>query len=472
MDRLTTALPMSQEVGISERTTAQLAPSHGADGNAYLSGNFAPMTSETTAFDLKARGRIPDELEGRFLRIGPSPIGPVDRALYHWFTGTGLVHGLRLRGGRAEWYRSRFTMSADAAAALGKPPIPGPGDGQTPVNTNVTRIGGRVLAIVEAGQLPIELDYNLESVARSDFGGTLEGGFTAHPKRDPVTGEFVAMTYVPGRPTLRYVAVDAAGRAETRADIPAPHMPMVHDVGFTRNFIIVLDLPVTLQPERVPGHSFPYFWNDQQAPRIGLLPRNGDLGGLIWFEAPSCYVFHIVNAYEAEGGDVVVDVVRHPRTHDHDRQGPNEGTPVLMRWTLDRVRGRLTECLLDDHGGEFPRFDDRLGGQNYRYAYTAHWWGDKVSSGPLYKHDVRSGRTEVHDFGPGHASLEPVFVPRSRATDEDDGYVMAYVFDAERNASDVVILSAQDFAGPPLAVVELPVRVPFGFHGDWVPDRP
>jgi carotenoid cleavage dioxygenase len=472
MDRLTTALPTSQEVGMSERTTAQLAPSHGADDNAYLSGNFAPMTSETTAFNLKTRGRVPDELEGRLLRIGPSPIGPVDRALYHWFTGTGLVHALRLRGGRAEWYRSRFTMSADAAAALGKPPIPGPGKGQTAVNTNVTVIGGRVLAIVEAGELPIELDYNLESVARSDFGGSLEGGFTAHPKCDPVTDECVALTYEPGRPTLRYVVVDAAGRAETRADIAAPHQPMVHDVGFTRNFIIVLDLPVTLQPQRVPGHAFPYFWNDQQAPRIGLLPRNGDLDGLIWFEAPACYVFHIVNAYEAEGGEVVVDVVRHPRIHEHDRQGPNEGTPVVVRWTLDRASGRLTEHVLDDHGGEFPRFDDRLGGQHYRYAYTAHWWGDTVSSGPLYKHDVRSGRTEVHDFGPGHASLEPVFVPRSGATDEDDGYVMTYVFDAERNASDVVILSAQDFAGPPIAVVELPVRVPFGFHGDWVPDQP
>ena len=37
---------------------------------------------------------------------------------------------------------------------------------------------------------------------------------------------------------------------------------------------------------------------------------------------------------------------------------------------------------------------------------------------------------------------------------------------AKRNASDVVILAAQDFTGESLAVVELPVRAPFGFHGD------
>lgn len=58
---------------------------------------------------------------------------------------------------------------------------------------------------------------------------------------------------------------------------------------------------------------------------------------------------------------------------------------------------------------------------------------------PAYKHDIRSGRTELHDFGPGRASLEPVFVPRSGATGEDDGYIMSYVFNAKRNSSDVVI---------------------------------
>jgi carotenoid cleavage dioxygenase-like enzyme len=417
------------------------------------------------------------------LYIGPNPIGHVDPAHLEWITTTGLVHGLRLRGGRAEWYRSRYTMSADAAEVLGKTPIPGPGkDKGRGVNTSVGRIGGRVHALVEAGALPIELDYNLESVARSDFGGTLQGGFTAHPKYDPAKRETVAIAYEPGRPTLRYLVVDSAGRAETRADIAAPHGPMVHDVGFTQNFIIVLDLPITFQPQRDPGAVFPYFWNEQQAPRIGLLPRNGDLNGLTWFEAPLCWVWHIVNAHEAEGGEVVVDVARHPRMFDPKWKRPSEATPhfasspsgpVLVRWTMDRTRGRVTERVLDDHGGDFPRIDDRRSGQNYRYAYQSHW-GDGVSFfyGPAYKHDVRNGRTEVHDFGPGNASMEPVFVPRSGATDEDDGYVMCFIFNGQRNSSDVVILSAQDFAGQPLAVVELPIRVPFGFHGGWFPDRP
>ena len=51
----------------------------------------------------------------------------------------------------------------------------------------------------------------------------------------------------------------------------------------------------------------------------------------------------------------------------------------------------------------------------------------------------------------------------------DDGYIMCCVYNADRNASEVVLLSTQDFTGAPLATIELPVRVPFG-HGGWIPD--
>ena len=60
-------------------------------------------------------------------------------------------------------------------------------------------------------------------------------------------------------------------------------------------------------------------------------------------------------------------------------------------------------------------------------------------------------------------------MPREGAKAEDDGFVMSYVYDATTDKSDIVILDAQDFAGDPLATIHLPARVPYGFHGNWVP---
>ena len=91
------------------------------------------------------------------------------------------------------------------------------------------------------------------------------------------------------------------------------------------------------------------------------------------------------------------------------------------------------------------------------------------SPGPL-KHDLHTGETLHRDDGPSKQYQEPVFVPCSDEADEDDGWVMSYCHDAERNEAEVVILHAQDFLGSPLATIDLSVGVPFGFHGNWVAD--
>lgn len=66
--------------------------------NPYLAGNMAPVEQEITAFDLPVTGDIPAALEGRWLRNGPNPMGDIDAAKHHWFTGSGMVHGVRLGG--------------------------------------------------------------------------------------------------------------------------------------------------------------------------------------------------------------------------------------------------------------------------------------------------------------------------------------------------------------------------------------
>ena len=89
------------------------------DMKRFLDGPFAPVTEEVTAFDLPVTGQVPSGLDGRYLRNGPNPMG-LDDPGYHWFLGDGMVHGVRLRDGRAEWYRNRWVRSRAVAQARGE----------------------------------------------------------------------------------------------------------------------------------------------------------------------------------------------------------------------------------------------------------------------------------------------------------------------------------------------------------------
>jgi carotenoid cleavage dioxygenase len=216
--------------------------------------------------------------------------------------------------------------------------------------------------------------------------------------------------------------------------------------------------------------GLPYRWDADYGARVGLLPHDGDASSVVWSAVEPCYVFHPMNAYEDADGRVVMDIVRHPKMFDSDLLGPNEGTPTLERWIVDPKGGPVKEQRLDDVGQEFPRHDERRVGRPYRFGYTAGF-GDSVSHGGLRKHDLRDSKVQLHQEGPERSFLEPVFVPRSDDSDEDDGWVMAYVYDARENRSDVVILHAQDFEADPVATIQLPTRVPFGFHGSFVSDE-
>jgi carotenoid cleavage dioxygenase-like enzyme len=447
--------------------------------NPYLQqGNFAPVAEEVTAFDLPVTGSLPPELDGRLLRNGPNPIGAEDPATYHWFTGEGMVHGVRLRDGRAEWYRNRWVRSPDVAAALGEPVPPSPYGPDVRIfaaNTNVQSIGGRTYALVEAGAPPIELTDDLDTVGPSDFAGTLEHPFSAHPKLDPATGDWHVAAYFWGWGNeVRYLRIGADGTVARSVSVPTPGSPMVHDIAFTETYALLLDLPCTFDLDAAMGGArLPYLWNEGYGARIGLLPLDGadDGSDVRWVDIDPCYIFHPLNAYDLPDGRVVLDAVRHPKVFDRQRLGPDEGPPRLDRWTIDPTAGTAAQETLDDRPQEFPRLNEAFQGRAHRYGYGVTTEASLAPTTAL-KHDVVAGSTEVHDFGPGRTSLEPVFVAREGATAEDDGWILAHVHDAGTDRSDVVVLDAQDFTGEPVATVHLPVRVPYGFHGNWVPSRP
>ena len=129
----------------------------------------------------------------------------------------------------------------------------------------------------------------------------------------------------------------------------------------------------------------------------------------------------------------------------------------------------LDRRQLDDRVVDFVRVCDTRVGQPYRYGYGAAFFPDLPVAQGFMKYDQQAGNATYHDLQGGQGS-EPVFVKDPEGTAEDDGWVMSYVHRPDENKGEVVIIDSRDFTGKPVARIQLPVRVPAGFHGNWVPD--
>ncbi|MFB7505530.1 carotenoid oxygenase family protein [Streptomyces broussonetiae] len=475
--------------GTARAATARTASEVTRRHHPFLEGAFAPVTEELTAFDLPVTGRIPRELNGRFLRNGPNPLGLEDPRVHHWMLGEGMVHGVRLRDGRAEWYRNRWVRSAQVAKKLGESrrgPVP---QEDFACNTHVVPYRGRILALQEGGPLPYELDGELGTVGAYDFRGTLQGAFTAHTKYDVHADELHAIAYHPDWDHVRHMVVDASGQIVRTTRMPVAGAPMMHDFALTERHVVVFDLPVTFDAAAARcGAPVPYVWNRSHPTRVGVMPRTG--GAVRWFGIDPVFYSHTLNAYE-EGASVVVDLMACPAPFyvaGRGSDGPYAPhTTRLERWTVDLRHGRVRQRVLDDRPQEFPRVNESLVSRRHRYGYTAAAAGltaayltpdggtppDDAFSNALVKHDLLRGSTEVHRLARSAAAGEAVFVaraPKDPRAAEDDGYALAYVHNPERGLADLVVLAAQDFSGEPVARVHLPGRVPLGFHGSWIPD--
>ena len=419
--------------------------------NYYLQGNFAPVKQLIYEDKLEVVGSIPKELSGLYLRNGPNPTGSPNQKKYHWFSGEGMLHGVKIDTGRAIWYRNN--------------PV-GP-------NTHVISHGGKIYAIVEAGTLPVEVDQELNSIDTAPFHGTLETGFSAHTKFDSKSEELHTICYdfPRGSYEAHHVVVGKDGRVKRTELLPLSSGTMLHECAITENYVLVLDLSVTFSFYKLSTGYFPFSWNDDHQARIGLLDRKSNSQEIKWFNIDPCYFFHTVNAYEDQQGNVIFDAMRYQRTFDEDWNGPfTEFPPLLTRWTLNLSNGSAYEQQLDDQPAEFPRIHPNLNGQFNQFGYSLGVGSQqKPDFGRIIKYDFTKNINEVYELGEGKRGAEPVFIPSENQKYEDEGYLMAYVYDKASDKSDLVIFNAQNIKSGPIAQIKLPQRVPFGFHGSWVP---
>jgi carotenoid cleavage dioxygenase len=433
----------------------------------HLSGNFAPVFEERTDFDLPVTGAIPPELCGRFFRNGSNPKSGWSP---HWFLGNGMIHGVELRDGRAVWYRNRYVRTPLLENPEASPiDVDGNPDRlHSCANTHVIQHAGRILAL-EEGHFPFEVTPDLETVGPHDFDGRLRTAMTAHPRVCPETGELLFFGYGPLPPYLTYHRVAADGSLVQSEEIDVKGPTMMHDWNITRNHVIFMDLPMVFDLEKLADGGLPIAWSDDYGARLGVMPRTGSNEDVVWYEIDPCYVFHPMNAYE-DGNQIILDVCRFEKLSLGLADG--DGTPPrLHRWTIDREAGKVSEQPLDDQPADFPRVHDRVVGLKHRYGYVAGLSSEPQSLGAsLHKYDLETDTSVRHELPDGCQAGEPVFAAAPGQAGEDEGWILTFVYDAARDRSDLVILDATRFDAKPVARIHVPGRVPFGFHGSWIPD--
>ena len=437
---------------------AETTPSH-------LRGNGRPVTEELTLADLKVNGKIPEELNGRYVRTGPNPITGTST---HPFLGDGMLHGMRLRDGKAEWYRNKYVQTPfitdpsvdvlDLSVMMDMK--------SSKANTHVMGHAGKIL-VLEEGHFPYVVDGQLNTVGPTDFEGALTGSFTAHPKICPTTGELLAFGYSALEPYLRYLRVSADGKLVQTENITVGGPTMMHDFNITQNNVIFMDLPAVFNLELAMTGEMPIRWDESYPARLGVMPRNGNDTQVRWFDINPCYVFHPLNSYE-DGDKIIIDVARF--SHMWKASTMDFPPPELWRWTIDTVSGKVHEEQVDDRPAEFPRVADSVIGMKHRYGYLAGMSQTKdpsEASGAILKYDRETGVRSDIEFGRGRTGGEPVFVPAANSSAEDDGYLMTYIYDASSDSSSFVIMDAASMASEPVASIDLP-RIPGGFHGSWI----
>lgn len=426
----------------------------------WMRGNYAPLSSEGFYENLEVIGKLPPELSGTFLRNGSNPREDLPA---HWFFGDGMIHGIHFEQGEVKWYRNSWIQT---------PALHGDESGIVAgrANTSLVYHQQKLLALYEVSS-PFEINpSDLSSIGYHDYQGQLQIPMCAHPKIDPLTGEmwFIGVGLIP--PTLNVAMVNAQGELKKVESMPLNAMMFMHDFQLTQNYAVIFDLPMCISPEILNGGEV-FDWQPDRGARIGLLPRNGSIEHIKWFTVDPSYSFHSFNAYEKDQ-EVIIELCRVQPSQGVDFF-TGQVMPSPWRWRIDLESERVYEEKIEDLLTEFPMIDRRRQGLIHRYNYGLTLV-ESIGSYPMhpngiFKQDRQTGELLRWDLGEAVQLDEAIFVPADSEAGEDEGWLLSVAFNRATAKSEVLVFEAHRPDRGPIARVLLPQRVPFGFHGLWLP---
>lgn len=463
-----------------------------------LMGNYAPISMEADAPDLLVtEGKIPAGLNGVLYRNGANPMFPPLSSDHHWFLSEGMIHAVYVKDGqvsyRNRWVRTQQYLAQREAGhrlvttGLKSPSLPeGENIPKHFAATHVLFHGGKLLALDEwCGPAALDGD-TLETVVETwDFEGKHKGALSAHPHIDPDTGEMHGFGYQAGgfgTAEMSYSVVDKNGNLIRHDHFPVPFCSIAHDFAITKEHVIFPLFAADINLQRVANGGPLGAYDPALGTHFGIMRRDGDVSEMRWFRGKATYAFHTINAYtEHKDGrtKVVLDMMQYPHlplfpdlSKNSEPEWIRDGNGVPVRWTFDMDSNEdgYTEEVLSSVAGEFPVVDERYVGKRYSKCFYAAFLGEWVDGSyydAIVQLDVVTREHKEYRPGKGHYVLEPAFVPRDKNAPEGDGWVVTIVYDPERNLSDFIVLDTTDISKGPIARVELPTRIPFGFHGSW-----
>ncbi len=452
----------------------------------FLTGNHAPVFEERYITDLVVMGELPKWLNGVYMRNGPNPHFHSEDYSYP-YDGDGMIHAIYFENSGVK-YRNRWVKTEELEAekrankslwnSLTKPQFPSRNDVKqfnvpfTPVkntaNTSIIQHAGNLLALYEGGP-PYKITEDLETIGQFTFDDNIKG-MMPHPKTDPLTGELHFLQYsVVQFPFIRYYVINKRGHVTRDLPIYTKSPTVLHDMILTPNYVLFFLCPLQLSFMKIMLSKNPIQWKPQQGTKIGIIPRYGSSKKVIWHKTEPFFVWHTMNGFE-ENGNILIDYIRHEQGVHHKDNSP----PQLYRLTLNTEKGILSNQKTDDQFVEFPSINNRKTGQKYRFGYAARRdmkQHNELIEGyftELIQYDFERQTHLLHRLPKGQYAGEPTFVPHPYKEDETEGVIVAFVYDANTDMSKLIIIEPLNFDKTPLAIIELPFRVPNGFHGNWI----
>lgn len=443
-------------------------------------------------------GAIPAGLRGSLYRNGPARLERGGQPVGHWFDGDGAILGVHFaNAGASGVYRYVQTAGYQAEAEAGKLLFSGYGttppgpiwkrfgkDPKNVANTSVLALPDKLLALWEGGQ-PHALDLQRLDTSGLDSLGALADGlpYSAHPRRDPQTGEIYNFGVTYGKSgTLHVYRSDYTGQIQQKAAIALDGLPMIHDFVLAGPYLVFFIPPVRVNPlsllAGLKSYSDSLSWQPDKGTQILVIDQD-TLSVVSRGEAEPWYQWHFGNGYVDPDGFIGADVVRYEdfRTNQYLKEVATGQTQTAAKGTLWQLRlnpksGQLAEMHeVLDRACEFPIVAPAQAGQAEHFTYlSVYRSGAEIGQellGGIARFNHQTGRLTETDLGENRYPTEPIYA--ADAQNPQQGWVLTVVFDGNQNRSEVWILDAEHLDTEPICRLELPTVIPFGFHGTWQP---